>query len=389
MKKKFLISGLILTMILTGCSKNKETESQETEIQEVTTEETTETSLVKNTTKNNFVYEDNVIKLAQYKGLEYGEAIKEVTDEDVEEEIETNLSYSSTYEQIYEGIAKDGDTVNIDYYGRIDGISFKGGTADGVELTLGSNQFISGFEEQIVGMSVNERKDIVVTFPEDYGVDELNGKEAVFSILLNYICGELQTPELTDEFVKANSNSNTVEEYKIEIRNQLEESNKAYFESSVQDDLLNQIVSNSIFLEISQDELTERYESELEQYKGYASMFGLEYEDFISQMMQQDTKEFETALRLECENELKIEIALNKIAEIENIIVSDEDFDEFLNQIVIDYGYESLDELKTELAEQNTEELARTSCLNNKIYNFIYENATYNPEKEVIEEAES
>ena len=161
------------------------------------------------------------VEIGAYKGLKIKSYVYNVTDEDVEKEAKKILLSKAETVDVTERPCKSGDTVKIDFSGSVDGVKFPGGTAEDYDLELGSGAFIPGFEEQVAGMSLGEEKDITVKFPEDYQADDLKGKDAVFAIKLKGI-KEKQYPELTDEFVKANAGSETVEEYKNKCRERLE-----------------------------------------------------------------------------------------------------------------------------------------------------------------------
>lgn len=161
------------------------------------------------------------VEIGAYKGLKIKSYVYNVTDEDVEKEAKKILLSKAETVDVTERPCKSGDTVKIDFSGSVDGVKFPGGTAEDYDLELGSGAFIPGFEEQVAGMSLGEEKDITVKFPEDYQADDLKGKDAVFAIKLKGI-KEKQYPDLTDEFVKANAGSETVEEYKNKCRERLE-----------------------------------------------------------------------------------------------------------------------------------------------------------------------
>lgn len=161
------------------------------------------------------------VEIGAYKGLKIKSYVYNVTDEDVEKEAKKILLSKAETVDVTDRPCKSGDTVKIDFSGSVEGVKFPGGTAEDYDLELGSGAFIPGFEEQVAGMSLGEEKDITVKFPEDYQADDLKGKDAVFAIKLKGI-KEKQYPELTDEFVKANAGSETVEEYKNKCRERLE-----------------------------------------------------------------------------------------------------------------------------------------------------------------------
>lgn len=161
------------------------------------------------------------VEIGSYKGLKIKSYEYNVTDEDVVKEMNKIAAGKAETVEVTDRSCKSGDTVTLDFSGSVDGVKFPGGTAEDYDLELGSGAFIPGFEEQVEGMSVGEKKDINVTFPEDYQADDLKGKQAVFAINLKKI-KEKKFPELTDEFVKANAGVETVEEYRQKCRERLE-----------------------------------------------------------------------------------------------------------------------------------------------------------------------
>lgn len=366
-KNKYLIGGICLLLILsvvTGCSKSKTITNSEGEEVEV-------------------VYENDYVKLVDYKGLEYSDKLLEVTDEDIDNRIEEYRQQNAQYEQIKEGTATEGSTVNIDYVGTIEGDEFPGGTSENANVQLGSNTFIEGFEEGIIGMSVGETKDVEAKFPDNYGDEVLNGKTATFSITLNYICGEKNIiPELNDEYVQSISEVNTVDEYRTFIKDELTTSNKATFESNVRQELINYLVANCEFKEIPKDMIKERKKELKDSYVEYAKMFSMEYEDFVDQMLQTTEEQLEKDIATEAETSVKATLIFNAIAENEKIEVSDTDFDEYLSKQATQYGYTSPEELKASLEQNDEIENSKQQCLNDKVYQLIFDNAIYSASSE-------
>lgn len=366
-KNKYLIGGICLLLILsvvTGCSKSKTITNSEGEEVEV-------------------VYENDYVKLVDYKGLEYSDKLLEVTDEDIDNRIEEYRQQNAQYEQIKEGTATEGSTVNIDYVGTIEGDEFPGGTSENANVQIGSNTFIEGFEEGIIGMSVGETKDVEAKFPDNYGDEVLNGKTATFSITLNYICGEKNIiPELNDEYVQSISEVNTVDEYRTFIKDELTTSNKATFESNVRQELINYLVANCEFKEIPKDMIKERKKELKDSYVEYAKMFSMEYEDFVDQMLQTTEEQLEKDIATEAETSVKATLIFNAIAENEKIEVSDTDFDEYLSKQATQYGYTSPEELKASLEQNDEIENSKQQCLNDKVYQLIFDNAIYSASSE-------
>lgn len=161
------------------------------------------------------------VAIEAYKGIKIREYVYNVKDEDVDAEIKKVQERNAREKDVEGRPAQNGDIVNIDFSGSVDGKKFEGGTAEKYDLTLGSGSFIPGFEEQIAGMNVGDEKDVNVTFPEDYHAENLKGKAAVFAVKLNAI-KEKEIPELTDEFIKDATGSETVEDYKKKVRERLE-----------------------------------------------------------------------------------------------------------------------------------------------------------------------
>lgn len=163
------------------------------------------------------------VTIDTYTGLKIKKFEYNVSDADVDKEVNKLLEKDAKSVEVSDRPCKSGDTVNIDFSGSVDGVKFPGGEAEGYDLELGSGSFIPGFEDAVVGMSVGEKRDINVKFPEDYQADNLRGKDAVFAITLNKIT-EKQLPEISDEYVKAHAGVETVEEYKAKTRERLERS---------------------------------------------------------------------------------------------------------------------------------------------------------------------
>ena len=163
------------------------------------------------------------VEIEAYTGLKIKKYEYNVTDADVEKEVKKLLERNAKAVEVTDRACENGDTVNIDFSGSVEGVKFAGGTAEGYDLVLGSGSFIPGFEAQVEGMKVGENRDINVKFPEDYQSDELRGKDAKFEIKLNKITGK-ELPELTDEYVKTHGGAETVEDYKKSARARLEKS---------------------------------------------------------------------------------------------------------------------------------------------------------------------
>lgn len=264
----------------------------------------------------------DIVTLPEYKGIALEAAKVNGTEAEVQEQVDMVLDYYDTYEQVTDRAIEDGDTVNIDYVGSIDGVPFDGGNTggQGTDVTIGVTQYIDDFLEQLIGHTPGENFDIEVTFPEEYGNEELNGKDAVFNITVNYIQGALIEAELTDD-VAADYGFATVDELKADIMS-----------------WLNSTKRNQVFTELlAAAEVTEYPESVIEYYKAaeldninyYASMYGITPEEYCTTYMGVESIDayFDANMDAIKEN-ARFYLAVQAIAEIEGLTVTEDDITE-------------------------------------------------------------
>lgn len=317
------------------------------------------------------------IKVKQYKGLEVAEVEKtEVTDSDVENTISSNLSYSAEEIDVTDRAAQLGDTVQIDYVGSIDGVEFDGGTAQDASLELGSGSFIGadgeyeGFEDQIVGHNVGEEFDITVKFPDDYSGTEVAGKVANFHITLDRIY-TIKDAELTDEWVCENSEeSKTAEEYKEEIRTMLEESYESSWQQEMQSAVLEALLEQVEVISLPEDDVNEYYNQIDEYYRQIAEMYGVEFDEFLTSYMGMTEEEFTQQATESAEDYIKQSLALELIAEKEKLTVTDKEYEEEVQKMASDYGYE--DDVDG-FVEQYGEDVIRKSLTEENVLAFLVE----------------
>lgn len=273
------------------------------------------------------------VKVGNYTGLKAAKKANTVEDAAVDAEIERMRERNGRI-VAREGKAQNGDTAEIDFEGFIDGVAFKGGKGENFPLVLGSGQFIGGFEEQVVGHEAGEEFEVNVTFPEDYQAKELAGKPAVFKVKLN----EVKTKELPaadDEFAKDVSEYDTLAELKDSIRKGMEEQNERASELEVENALVEQIVDTmecdvpACMIESRIDEMVRDFEFRLQQQ-------GLRLQDYLK-YMDGDEAKFRDGFREQAEKQVKIRLALEKVAELENITASEEDFENEVKRIADAY----------------------------------------------------
>ena len=218
--------------------------------------------------------------LGQYKGLTVAKtAVQKVKAADVDAEISKVRERNARFIEVTDRAVQEGDQVNLDYSGKTDGVAFDGGTAEGQTLTIGSHTFIEGFEEQLIGMSIGETRDINVTFPEDYHAEELKGKPAVFTVKINGITVK-ELPELDDEFAKDVSEFDTIKDYKADIKKNLEERNAKDAEREDESKLVEAVVANTS-IDIPEEMIEEQIDQYIEDFKYQLSYQGLNIENYF------------------------------------------------------------------------------------------------------------
>ena len=264
--------------------------------------------------------------LSEYRGVKINVEAPEVTDEEVDQKIQTNLTQNPNEVEV-DRAAADGDIVNIDYKGTKDGEAFDGGTAEGQDLTLGSNSMIDGFESGLIGTKKGETKTLDLTFPEDYREESLAGQAVQFEVTVNSV-KEKQDAVLDDAFVQRTSDYQTVDEYKEGIRADLLAQKQKTAEQEMEQDVLQDIIDNSEF-KFSRNGLSVRYNQMLKQYTNQAKMYGMT----LSQMAQangMDEAGFKEYIYSSVKEAAKREIAVKDIAAKEGLYnITDEDIEAF------------------------------------------------------------
>lgn len=237
----------------------------------------------------------------------------------MESSIQATLEAQAETKEVTDRPVESGDTVNIDFLGKIDGEAFEGGSAEGYPLTIGSGTFIEGFEDSIIGHKIGETFDWEGTFPEDYPQENLAGADVVFTITVNSISVE-EVPELTDELVKTLSeDSTTVAEYKEEVKKDLEEQAQTNYDFTLQQNAWQAVLENTEVNEYPQEKVDEMADSLIQQYKDAAEYYGMEYEDFVEQQMGYALEDFETEVDAVAKENVKDELAVEAIAKAEKI----------------------------------------------------------------------
>lgn len=295
------------------------------------------------------------VTLGEYKGIKVEKTTVEVTDEDIEAELKRVQEQNSRMVTVEDRAVEDGDTVNIDYAGTIDGVAFDGGTAVGQPLVIGSHTFIDTFEEQVIGHNVGDEFDVNVTFPEEYHAADLAGKPAVFHVKVNSI-SKKELPEINDEFAQDVSEFDTLDEYKADVKAKLTEKKEAEAKAAKEDKVVETIVENAT-MEIPDamvatqqaqmaDEFAQRLSYQGLQLEQYFQFTGLNHEAFLEQMKPQALKRIQTRLVLEA------------VVEAEKIEATEAELDEELSKMAEMYQME-MDQLKAFVGDAEKEQMMK------------------------------
>lgn len=290
------------------------------------------------------VKEASDIKWSEYVTLVDYTSLEKPTDEQVQEQIQSVLTNNGTLQEVTGRAVQEGDTVNIDYEGKKDGVAFDGGTAQGYDLEIGSNSFIDGFEDGLIGANIGETRDLNLTFPEDYGNADLAGQAVVFTVKINSI-KESKPAELNDEFVQSVSQTaKTVDEYKEEVKKNLE------LTLDWQNILDNsQVEYPKGYLEQQEKEIKESHEKTVKDndlsLEDYASQYGYTLE------------QFEEQIAMQAESSAKQTAIVRAICEKEGIKISDEEYKEKAQEYAEQAGLEDIKELEKEYSRDYVEEV--------------------------------
>mgnify|MGYP000764064161 CR=1 FL=1 len=278
-----------------------------------------------------------VITLKQYKGLEADKVLPTVTDAAVDNELKQYVDRATQLEPV-DRAAEMGDSMVMDYEGVKDGVPFEGGSAKGYELALGSHTFIPGFEDQIVGHSVGDAFDVRVTFPADYHVSELCGKEAVFAVKLKAI-QSIELPALDDDFAKDVSEFDTMDAYKADIKVKIEKRHENAAESVFEETVVNALNEKLGGEAIPAAMIDAEVENVVRDYDNRLRMQGLDLNSYLK-YTNNSLEQFRSQVRPQAESYVKTRLALEKIAELENITVSDEELEAEYARVAEKYGME-------------------------------------------------
>ena len=356
MKKKIALISLILvfSMVFTGCSftdlfKKSDDSSSSLELTD---------------------YEDEgKIELGEYVGVAVDVS---VSDDEVQAQVDDLIDQKTTYKQINKGKAKDGDTVNIDYVGTMNGEEFSGGTATGSAIELGSNSMIDGFESGIVGMKVGKSKTLNLKFPSDYQTTELAGKKVKFKVTLNFIQGDAIVPELTDSFIADNTDYKTITEYRDYVKSDLAQSKK----EAAGKNGLSTVVEKTKVVEYPEEMLATIKEQCGKQIEAMLQMYGMDKSTYLTQYNMTE-EEYDKQLLEVAQEETKAKMINETIAVLEDIEITQKEIDDKITETA-QQSSSTAEDMRTYYKDNYGMDLdtyIRDQILEEKVCDFIGKNA--------------
>ncbi len=309
------------------------------------------------------------VELSEYTGLDVEKPEVEITDEQIEAELEAKREEHAQLVVADRDEVEDGDYVVIDFEGKIDGEVFPGGTAEDYNLEIGSGSFIPGFEEKLIGVKKDEEVELELTFPEDYQADDLAGEEVVFTVLVKEIKTK-DMPELNDEFAK-DIGFDSLDEAKEDIKNELYEEKKEQVDRNFENEVIEKVVEG-MEVDIPDEMIEDEIDNMMQRFKTQVSQQGMDFEQYLeaSGMSEADLKE---NYREQAEDSVKANLALEAIAELEDIEVTEEEIDEQVEKIAEEQDQDK-EMIKSFLQMQGQLDQLKTSLQSQKVIEFLAEN---------------
>ncbi len=295
------------------------------------------------------------VTLGAYKGIEVAKYEVTITDEDIETELRREQEKNSRTIAVEDRAVAAGDIVTLDYEGSVDGVPFEGGKADNYPLTIGSNSFIPGFEDQLIGAEIEKPLDVVVTFPTEYHAAELAGKEAVFKCLVHKIEMK-ELPELDDEFAQDVSEFDTLDEYKEDIKKTLTEKREADAKTAKENAVVDKVIENAE-MDIPQAMIDAQVEQMVNNFAQRIQSQGLSFEQYL-QFTGGDMNALKKQMEPQAVKQIQTRLVLEKIAEVENIEIADDKFQAEVAEMAKMYNMEA-DKLMEIMGDYEKEQMKK------------------------------
>lgn len=371
MMKKRWIMVFVAVMVLgvSGCGGDKTQEStpktEEMEVVGEGEEEGTQTSVNQQVTYADLT--SKVTGLGEYKGLSAKREVAEVTDKEVEDEVWSIQKGYATLQDV-DREAKLRDVTVIDYTGYVDGETSDSLQGEGYELELGSGAFVPGFEDQLIGVKAGEDREVVLTFPEDY-YEEMAGKEARFDVHVQKVQEYVMENEWNDAFIKENLEYENEADMRAKIREEFEKNAEEDADANMEYELMTQIIGNSTY-ELQETDIKAYTDEMMQEYQIYASMYGMNLEDYLKQQGTTEEKVREM-YRETAEFRVKLILTLHEIAKAEQIEASEEECQATLKELAEQYGYEDTKEVEAVYGR----EMVQEQLVQEKVLDFIRESS--------------
>ena len=317
--------------------------------------------------------------LGDYNDLVIEEVSEEVTDEDIEVELNHQLEENARLIEVTDRPVKENDKVNIDFDGYLDGERFEGGKAEDYDLVIGSNTFIQGFEDQIIGHNVGDKFDVNVTFPEDYQAKEFQGKDAKFVVEINSIT-EKQLPELDDEFAKDISEYDSLEELKNNLREKLADDKKEYAQNMRENQAVEALVEKSE-VTAPASMVNREIDYELQNLDQRLQGMGLTLSQYI-ELTKMDINQIRDQYRAQAEARVKANLVIDEVALKEGIEVTEEEKENEIKEAAENYGVEDLEKFKELFAKNISDKTLEENIMRRKAVELLTENAKALPHEE-------
>ena len=308
-------------------------------------------------------------EVSKYKGIEIKKVEYNVTDEDVEHELHHMQEHNSRLISVDDRAVESGDTTTIDFEGSVDGVPFEGGKAENYDLEIGSNTFIPGFEDQIIGMKIDEEKDVKVKFPEEYFSKELAGKDAVFKVKLHEI-KKKELPELDDEFAKDVSEFDTLDELKADIKAKQEKQNEEKAKYGTQDAVIKALCEKTK-VEIPSGMVEMEVENMLKDFEQRLAYQGLNLEQYFK-MMGKTEEEVKKEYEPQAIEAIKSRLMLEAVIKAEKIEATEDEIVEKMKEMAKNYGKENDEEF---LKNENVRNYIKQGLESEKAIDFLVKNA--------------
>ena len=299
------------------------------------------------------------VELGEYKGLKATKYIHRVTDEEIDRRIQQDVDKSTTMADVTDRNVENGDTVNLDYAGSVDGVAFEGGTAKGQTLEIGSGHFIPGFEEQMIGMAIGEEKDLNVKFPDEYHAENLKGKDAVFHVKVNGIQAKV-VPALDDDFAADVSEFNTFDEYKASIVKELNDRAQKNADTQLENSLVQQAVDASD-CDIPDAMIEDETDVMIREMKLRMMYQGLQFEDYIK-YTGQTVDQIKEMYKPEAKNRVKMQLVLEAGIKAEGIEPTEEEVEKAIADEAERAGRE-VEDYKKSLNDRQKEYLKENAAI--------------------------